>query len=205
MRRKPFRRSPRSSRLNSRRSKDPGLSILLALIFVPFVCHTQETALNIQQRPGELVVSASLDSPPVSELLASLDDGLEAEIRFQFRLYQRLKGLASLLGDRLLAQSEVAMTARRNFFDNSYLIVTGEGEREELSGRQDFLEKFFRTRNTFPFPLRHAPGTSYYVMARIHVTDVKLVPPLNIIYLFRPIGLTTGWERMELPEGDDEP
>lgn len=155
---------------------------------------TQEIELEASRSPGGLEVSARLESASALEVFRSLDDGLEAEIVFQFRLYERSRGLLSFLGDRLVLESRPSHTARKDFFRSAYVLETSRGGRRVYDDPSAFIRDFFQLR-AFRLP-RFAPehGKSYYLRGRVTLSHAKLVPPLNLIYIFFPVGVTTEWK-----------
>ena len=69
----------------------------VVLLFVGRTAYTQETTLALQHKNSRLLVSAYLEKAPLEDVTISLDDGLEAEIYFQLRLYEKSQGLFAFL------------------------------------------------------------------------------------------------------------
>ena len=69
--------------------------------------------------------------------------------------------------------------------------TNGQGVRK-FDRQEEFLENFFKLTD-FPLArLADLNGVDYYVLARISLNPVRIVPPLNIITLFSS-GATTPW------------
>jgi len=139
-------------------------------------------------------VSARLQSASAVEVFRSLDDGLEVEIIFQFRLYERIQGVFSFLGDRLVLESRPTYRAKKDFFEDVYILTTSGGTRRAYGEPEDFLHDFFRL-GWFRLPgFVPEPRKSYTVRARISLSHARLASPLNLIYVFFPVGVTTEWK-----------
>jgi hypothetical protein len=169
-------------------------TILLILLLWPgVILFSQETVLEVVESEEKLAVSAELRSASVEEVFTSLEDGLEAEIAFEIRLYERTRGILSFIGDRLVLHSQPFYRAKKNFFENTYVVNASWGMSYEFADPQDFL-KLFLSIDTFELDgFRPKKGKHYYLRARIHLNHVKLAPPLNLIYILGPIGITTEW------------
>jgi hypothetical protein len=139
-----------------------------------------------------------LESIPYKEVFTSLQDGLEAEITYQFRLYEKVEGLFSIFGDRLIGQREPSYRAHMNLYDNTYSLITGSGEKLDFKKREDFIESFFSIQILAFTDFVPETNKDYYLRARIRLNHVKLVPPLNLIYILGPIGITTDWKEVAI-------
>jgi hypothetical protein len=133
------------------------------------------------------------------EVLASLWDGLRAEITFQIRLYRRSSGIFAFLGDRLLKEQRVYKVASFDFFENRYKILKGGRAAGEYVGEADFLEAFFSLREVELGEIETADPGDYYLLARVRMMPVKIIAPLNIITLFSSDTVfTTHWVEADL-------
>ncbi|MBA7534758.1 hypothetical protein ES705_27007 [subsurface metagenome] len=169
----------------------PLITVFLLSVGAP--THTQEIALSIRQTRNQLFVSAYLRDAPLEDVTISLDDGLEAEIYFQLRLYERSQGLFAFLGDKLIVERQPYYRARRDFFNGRYILVTHTGEELFFDTQQAFFEEFMKIEAYELASFGPQEGKRYYLRARIRLNHVKLVPPLNIIYLFYSTGIATDW------------
>lgn len=194
MKSKPWKQSLHSLRINSRKSELGWLILVLTFVCPLSSNFPQEIQLNAQQSGERVNISATLESIPYKEVFTSLQDGLEAEITFQFRLYEKVRGFFSIFGDRLIGQQEFYYRAHMNFYDNTYSLIRSSGEKLDFKKREEFIESFFGIQ-MLAFP-EFAPESDkvYYLQARIRLNHVKLVPPLNLIYILGPIGITTDWK-----------
>jgi hypothetical protein len=133
------------------------------------------------------------------EVLASLWDGLRAEITFQLRLYKRTRGVFAFLGDRLLQELRVDKIASFDFYENRYKILKGGRTAGEYTAEGEFLEAFFTLRETELGEIENGNEEEYYLLARVRMMPVKIIAPLNIITLFASETVfTTPWVEAEL-------
>ncbi len=204
MKRKPCKQSRHSLRTSSRKSELRRLILVLTFVCPLSYIFPQEIQLDARQSGESVNISARLESIPYKEVFSSLQDGFEAEITFQFRLYEKVRGLFSIFGDRLMGQHESSYRAHMNFYDNIYSVITSSGEKLDFKKREQFIESFFGIQ-IFAFS-NFAPESDkvYYLRARIRLNHVKLVPPLNLIYLLGPIGITTDWKEVTIGKARGE-
>ena len=198
MKSKPCKQLLHSLRTSSRKS-DLGWLILV----LTFVCSLgrifpQEIHLDARQLGESVNISARLESIPYKDVFTSLQDGLEAEITFQIRLYEKVGGVLSIFGDRLIGQREPSYRAHMNLYDNTYSLITSSGEKLEFKKREDFIESFFGIQMIAFSDFVPEMNKVYYLRARIRLSHVKLVPPLNLIYILGPIGITTDWKEIRI-------
>ena len=198
MKSKPCKQLLHSLRTSSRKS-DLGWLILV----LTFVCSLgrifpQEIHLDARQLGESVNISARLESIPYKEVFTSLQDGLEAEITFQFRLYEKVGGVFAIFGDRLIGQREPSYRAHMKLYDNTYSLITSSGEKLEFKKREDFVKSFFGIQIIAFSDFVPETNKDYYLRARIRLSHVKLIPPLNLVYILGPIGITTDWKEVRL-------
>lgn len=202
-----FRRYADCSKQNSRRSeaKTPVIPILLLLVST-FVSG-QEARLHAAVRGRRVYGTVEyLDSnfaergvSASQAVLASLWDGLRAEITFQLRLYRRSSGVFAFLGDRLLRERQVDQVALFDFYENRYKILRDNRITGEYAAETEFLDAFFSLPEIDLGEINTGDGGDYYLLARVRMMPVKIIPPLNIITLFSTDTVfTTPWVEAEL-------
>lgn len=195
------------SKQNSRRSeaKTPVIPILLLLVST-FVSG-QEARLDAAVRGRRVYGTVEyLDSnfaergvSASQAVLASLWDGLRAEITFQLRLYRRSSGVFAFLGDRLLRERQVYQVASFDFYENRYKILRDNRITGEYAAETEFLDAFFSLPEIDLGEINTGDGGDYYLLARVRMMPVKIIPPLNIITLFSTDTVfTTPWVEAEL-------
>ena len=184
------------SKRNSKKIEPLLPLIAVVLLSIGATVHTQETVLSLQQIEDRLLVSAYLRNAPFEDVTISLDDGLEAEIYFQLRLYEKSQGLFAFLGDKLVVERQPHYRARRDFFNSRYVLVTQTGEELFFATREALFKEFVKIESYELTSFQPEAGKHYYLRARIRLNHVKLVPPLNLIYLFYSTGIATDWHEV---------
>ncbi len=172
----------------------------MLLLLVPLAGFCQEASLSVRPQDGLLVSSLKLTGVDPSRVLDTLEDGLRAEVVFQLRLYQKKRGLAGFLGDRLLAERRVVQVASYDLFTGQYVLERDDGPKRRYAASGSFLEDFFSLRG---LAMQGLSGRgSGYMLGRIRLSPVRFIPPLNIISLFRDrVSLTTPWTEVPVQSG----
>lgn len=188
-----------SSRKNSRRVLLR--SALMSTVFCAFVStalYGQDLAVDARVGPRSVSVAVGFQYEGES-VLAALEAGMRAEITFAIRLYQPLRGVARLLGDRLLAEYHPGFIAYRDPFTREFVIESAVGTQRRLESEAEFLEDFF-TLAAFPIPIDPTADIDrYYLLCQVELRPVRLVPALDFLGAVRPgETVVTPWIRFEL-------
>jgi hypothetical protein len=162
----------------------------------------QEARFQIQHRQDELIVSGRLDGVKSEEILSALEEGLESEITFQIRVYEKAEGFFSFFGDKLIIQDAPAFRANLDRLANRYVIKPLQGEESLFSDKNAFLTDFLRLDGYTLAGFEPQSGKEYYLLARIRLVPARLIGPLAIISLFFRTGHTTDWQEMVLDTGE---
>ena len=161
--------------------------------------NAQQARLEAELRAGKVYGCVEYRSSHTEEVLASLREGLRAEINFHFRLYRHSRGIFSFLGDRLLVERRVYQTAAFDFYKNRYKIQRDGGKPVEYTGEAEFLDAFFSLPDIELGEIEAADSGEYYLLARVRMMPVKIIAPLNIITLFSSeTAFTTPWVEAEI-------
>ena len=185
---------------SSRRIETRGVALILTLtfywIFVRPV-NSQTTFLTVERKDNLIHVSAQFSYEYPDEVLQSIEDGLKAEIEFQFRLYQENIGFFSFLGDRLILEKRISYNAFYDQYENKYIIESSSGAMQFFQNEEDFIKNFFVIRQFELSDSKRDKSSRYYILARIRLNPVKLIPPLTVISLFSNVGSTvSSWEKV---------
>jgi hypothetical protein len=164
---------------------------------LPNQLDAQEIELSIEKKQHELFISITLLTLNEIKILNSLDEGLEVEIFFQVRLYEKMPEIISFLGDRVILEKKPQYIAYKNLFENLYIIKNGE-QAVTYANKSEFIKAFFSLKDFFIDSNEIYPDKKYYIRARVHLNHVKLDPPLNLISLFYPVGFITNWAEFPL-------
>jgi hypothetical protein len=159
----------------------------------------QEARLDAVLRGRTVFGAVEYVGPHSQQVLASLWDGLRAEITFQLRLYKRSSGVFAFIGDRLLHEKRVYKIASFDFYENRYKIRKGDSVEGEYAAETEFLDAFYSLRETELGEIEIGDRGDYYLLARVRMMPVKIIAPLNIITLFSSETVfTTPWVEAEL-------
>jgi len=166
---------------------------IVLLFLFPLHLHALETILNVHASPEKVMVTAKAEYHEGDKVISSLEEGLTAEIVFQFRVYNINRGIFSIFGDRLVFEKKISYIAFKDFFINQYVIQTDDSRFIYYDTTGDFITGFTTLSDYLLIDAHSINLNEYYILARISITPVKLEPPLHIIALFSSIGRTSGW------------
>ena len=99
---------------------------VLFIFFFSLKVQAMEVILTVNINSDWVKVTAKAESIESDQILSSLEEGLKAEIFFQFRVYTISKGLFSILGDRLVYRVDDHCRFRRI---GGWVPDPGEGDR----------------------------------------------------------------------------
>ena len=141
-----------------------------------------------------MLATVELSDAPAERVLAALHDGLKSEIVFDLRLYRRQKGFLAWLGDRPAVDLRVSRVASFDVFTNRYLVEQDGGAAEAFPDAGEFLGSFFVLSDHPMGAIPPGDPEAYYVLARVRLSPVRIIGPLNIVTLFSSKSqATTDW------------
>ncbi len=172
--------------------------ILCILLFFCIPVSGQETSCELSCEYDNLSISITLYDFKEKKILTTLENELRSEIIFDIQIYKKRKGVLFLLGDKLLHEYHPFHEAHWDQFNKQYSIKS-DNTIINYTSKPDFFNNFFSLKN---YPLRFKPlnPENYYLLSRIRLETVKLVPPLTILspVLFEN-KYKTPWRKYELP------
>lgn len=178
--------------------RKPKKIFFLLLLLTPFGVWAQPTSQIFSVHDGHLWASIDVSNPPRQRIIESMREGLESEVQFNLRVYERNKGLFSFLGDKLVADWRRVRRARWDEFSGEFLITTAAGGSRQMRAAPSFLSTLFHLK-TVDTGIRLASGHNYYVLSNVQIQIVRLVPPLTMIALFLPHRqIDTPWVETEI-------
>ncbi len=178
---------------------------MFLLLLTPVLSSAQEARLEASLRGQRIYGSVEYVGSHSQEVLASLWDGLKAEITFQVRLYRQNRGLFAFIGDRLLVERRVSQVAYFDFFENRYRIRRDGEPLGEYSAESEFLDSFFSLDSVELGEIEPSDAPSHYLLGRVRMMPVKIIAPLNIITLFSSwTAFTTPWIEAKVKAGVEE-
>ena len=101
----------------------------------------EEAILAAVVRGGRVIVSAALSGFESDQSYSSfrkglLEEGLKAEISYQFRLYKRNKSFFSFLGDKVITEKKITKTAYLDIYERVFVVEVNEVKRVLLYVRE---------------------------------------------------------------------
>ena len=182
----------------------------LAFSVTFFLSAGMANALSVQAHLAEtssgITVSVYPDDPPISEVIKSLGNGMQAEVTFVIQVYRQPAGLVRLFGDRLVQEVRITRDARRDVYSRQYLVTGTDRPVVRSQTVTDFSRSFFDL-NSFSLPWsflgKHASDGEVrptYLMVRVLVRPVKLVSALAIMSILQlEPEISSHWFRLPLP------
>ena len=168
--------------------------LLTALVLAAQVAGAQEAALSVRTDEHTVVASVALRGAPVERVLVALHDGLKSEIVFDLRLYRRQRGFLAWLGDRPLASLRVSRVVSFDPYTSRYVVHQEERPAASFTGQADFVRYYFALSEVSLGEVELDEPGRFYVLARVRLSPVRLIGPLNIVTLFSADSLvTTDW------------
>ncbi|MBN2050320.1 MAG: hypothetical protein JW760_07750 [Spirochaetales bacterium] len=179
-----------------------GVLLFSWIFFFFFPAFHYASELNIQLETEKDHIRVSILLPPESrpDILTSFNNGLRSGIRFEIRLYRVATGFRSFFGDQLLREEHIVKEGHVDSFSRAYRITTDSKIQDYHNFRQ-FQEVFYHLADlSIPFIPSSADG-AYYILCRVVVEKMKLVPPLNLLSPFMKTNrIATPWVRLDLSE-----
>lgn len=187
------------SKTASRKTSGPlaaAAAVLLTLL-VPTVAAAQELTITGRYTADDTLHIEIADAP-TGRLTAALADGMRAEVDVILRVFERVDGLAGMLGDELIAEEHIATRARWDPFAGGYRL-SGHGATvvEELPSAVDRLLSI----SGVPVPPELFGGSDRYLRAQARLRPLRLAERLRLIALALPrYTLRSAWTPVAAPE-----
>jgi hypothetical protein len=168
--------------------------LLIAFVLASQSAAAQEAALAVHTDARGVVASVVLRQAPVERVLAALRDGLTSEVVFELRLYRRQEGFFAWLGDRPLATARVSRVGSFDPYTSRYVVYQDGRMAASFVDQADFVRYFLSLSDYGLGAGRSGDSGRLYVLARVRLSPVRLIGPLNIVTLFSSDNLvTTDW------------
>jgi hypothetical protein len=168
--------------------------VFAALTLATQLLAAQEADLSVRTEGRRVVASVELRQPPVAAIVDALQDGLKSEIVFELRLYRRQTGFLAWLGDRPIISLRETRVAAFDPFTARYVTFRNGRLEESFADQAEFLRHFLSLSEHTVGAVEAGTGALYYVLARIRLSPVRIIGPLNIVTLFSSENLvTTDW------------
>ena len=124
----------------------------------------------------------SISSPPIKarNLLNSMETGHRTEIEFVIRVYNNRRSLLRFMRRRVEGRASVSYVATRDLVNGTFTIAKPGGQRIVKEDEESFFSSFF-TATDIEIDMRGAGKGEYYIMSRIEIKTIRLIPPLNLL------------------------
>lgn len=178
------------------------LFLLIILFLQVFVLSAQETVLMVNNKLDKPSISLTLKNYPGDILISSIQNGLRAEISFEIKAYATSNGIMRIFGDRLYSEENPVYTGRWDRFSDEFVIEYGD-IKNTFKDKELFLASFFTLEDYYSTEIDFK-SENLYLLGRIIIKKVKLVPPMNL--LSRLLGAntyTTPWIKYYLSDLDN--
>ena len=126
-------------------------------------------------------------------ILDSMELGHRAEIEFIIKIHQNKPRFLKFLGTRIEKKGSVSYVATRDPVNGTFRIVKSNGQRITKEDEKSFFDTFFSVDN-MRIDMKDAGKGEYYILSRIEMKVIKLIPPLNLLSNIIPgIVTKTDW------------
>jgi len=139
-------------------------------------------AMNVSYELDNTLLSFSINASPMktTSLLNSMEIGHRTEIEFIVRVYRSTSRFFRFLGNRIERKNSVSYVATRDIVDGTFTITKSNGQRIKIEDEESFFNMFFFA-DDIKIDMRSAERGEYYIMSRVEMKTIKLIPPLNLL------------------------
>ena len=175
------------SRINLKKTK-----FFLLLLFISFPLYSFNLTY-VKEKDNTLVCSVTAEEVKGRNILKSMEIGHRAEIEYRIKIYKKDSGLFSLFGDSLVKDISSSYIGKKDMINGQYIIVSENGKKSIYNSEKEFLEKFYYLEN-YKIRLSDAKKGDYYILGKVNLKVIKLVPPFNLFSFIIPgIVESTDW------------
>ncbi|MBN1648923.1 MAG: DUF4390 domain-containing protein [Spirochaetales bacterium] len=123
-----------------------------------------------------ILLDISITDFDSSILRETVDDGLRCGISFTVQIYQKKAALA----DKFITEITVKREGKWDPFSKSYLISQNDVLLDSAGSFEAFFIKLINLADYF-IPFEKSAESEYYILCRVRVETLKLVPPFQIL------------------------
>jgi hypothetical protein len=137
---------------------------------------------------------------PEKLLVKNAYEGQIAQVRFDFRVYQRSRGLVGLFGDKILQEMSIEKTGGWDPFTGRFFIRETDGETWTTARAEEYTGKLLSISNVSLEGV--ADIEDAYLLARAGLKQVRLRIPFNLLDPLLPeTRMVTPWVRWDFDFG----
>lgn len=143
----------------------------------------------------------SVENYPEVRIIESLLDGHRSEVRYEFRILRKARGVRKIFGDRLVKEEETSYVARWDALDQNFVVLMDGAAERVFENANSFLD-FFLSVNNRVITIEETLTDDDYLVCRWRIQPVKLVPPLTLMTLVKSdLQTISNWERTTMRMG----
>ena len=168
------------------------IRFFLLLMFISFPLYSFDLNCVIN-KDHNLICSVSAEDVKGRNILRSMEIGHRAEIEYRIKIYKKDSGLFSIFGDRLVKDITCSFIGKKDMINGQFNIVSEMEGKKVYNTEKEFLEKFYILEN-LKINLSDAEKGNYYILGKVNLKVIKLVPPFNLFSFIIPgIVESTDW------------
>ena len=127
-----------------------------------------------------LVCSVSIEPFKTRNILDAMNLGHRTQIDYFIRVYENKSRFLGLFGDRLIHDVSVSYIATRDPFGDNFYITKPDGKKITRKDANSFFNTFFSL-DELIIDMKRAGRGEYYIISKIEMKIIKLMPPLNLL------------------------
>ena len=166
------------------------LFLFLFIIGFPLYAFQLDSTLDSTKH---LVCSVSADDVKGRNILRSMEIGHRAEIEYRIKIYRKDRRMFSMFGDSLVRDLSCSYIGKKDLINGQFHIVNEKNGKIVYNTEKEFLDNFYILNNLEIDLSDEKPG-DYYILGKINLKVIKLVPPFNLFSFIIPgIVESTDW------------
>lgn len=172
--------------------KKTKILVLMFFISIPlYPLYPLDLACVLESK--SLICSVSAEEVKGRNILRSMEIGHRAEIEYRIKIYKKENGFFNIFGDKLVRDISYSYIGKKDPINGQYHIVSEKKGKQVFNSEKSFLESFYILDN-YKINLSGEKKGDYYVLGRVDLKVIKLVPPFNLFSIIIPgIVESTDW------------
>jgi hypothetical protein len=163
--------------------------------YVPVIALFLLGSTGVFAQSSSVLFSFKVEDYPESQILESLLNGHRSEVRYEFRIFRRARGLAKIFGDKLIKEEERLYIARWDALDESFVVLVDQSTELVFNDAPSFLDFFLSIDNRRMF-IPEGLHEEDYLLCRWRIQPIKLVPPLTLMtFIKSDLQTISPWRR----------
>lgn len=182
---------------------------LISFAFLPGSLGALETANSYYLSSDSLEINVHVRDIPLSDIHSYLSEGETSKIRYEIRLFQKRRGILSLLGDRMLADQTRELAVRYDRLSSNY-VLSKAGKEFDFTSFASLMQAYssihFSFENFSENTKDEKGAEEFYFRSRITLFVRTLTPPFTLLEPFLPKTYErSSWEETPLRSSREQP